>query len=175
MSKVFLIVPGVGNSDENHWQSLWAKKGNEFERVEQRDWASPVCDDWVESIEAHVAELAGKEVVLVAHSLGCLAVAHWASKTSLQVRGALLVAPPDVARVKTKHSASGFEALPLVRLPFKSLLVASANDEYANISKAWSYAQFWGSEFVNVGNKGHINSNSNLGDWVEGQKLLLNF
>ena len=175
MSKVYLIIPGLGNSDECHWQSLWAKKGGEFERVEQREWVAPVCTDWVETIEAHVTELTGKEVVLVAHSLGCLAVAHWASKTKLQISGALLVAPPDMERVRTNHSAKGFEALPLDKLPFKSLLVASANDEYANISKAWSYAQYWGSEFVNVGNKGHINSNSNLGEWLEGQQLLQNF
>jgi predicted alpha/beta hydrolase family esterase len=33
-------------------------------------------------------------------------------------------------------------------------------------------AKIWGSDFVNIGQKGHINSESNLEFWEEGQMLL---
>jgi predicted alpha/beta hydrolase family esterase len=33
----------------------------------------------------------------------------------------------------------------------------------------------WGSELVNVGAKGHINGGSNLGDWPEGRRILMEF
>lgn len=48
---------------------------------------------WVAALEGAVAE-AGRDVVLVTHSLGCLLVAHWARYPTHPVRGALLVAVP---------------------------------------------------------------------------------
>jgi len=30
----------------------------------------------------------------------------------------------------------------------------------------------WGSDFINIGQKGHINSDSNLEFWEEGQLIL---
>ena len=55
---------------------------------------------------------------------------------------------------------------------FPSIVVASTNDVYASIEYAVHLAQSWGSEFVNVGAKGHINTQSALGFWDEGFALL---
>jgi predicted alpha/beta hydrolase family esterase len=62
--------------------------------------------------------------------------------------------------------------MPLPRLPFPSIVVTSLDDEYVSPARAASFAEHWGSSFVDIGNKGHINSDSRLGDWPEGYQLL---
>ncbi len=171
MEYQILIAPGYGNSGKGHWQTYWEEKNKDFVRIVQNDWFRPDADDWAETIEKFVLK-SGKEVVVVAHSLACLALAHWAKKTSLSIRGALLVAPPNAHIDKLKSVVSGFTPIPLQRLPFKSVVVASSDDEYNSIDIALNFAEKWGSEFVNVGNKGHINANSGIGDWKEGQFYL---
>lgn len=173
METIYLIIPGLGNSDENHWQSLWEKKYNNFKRIQQVEWFSPVRTDWVKTIDLAISEVKNKRIILVAHSLGCLAVAHWAQQTQQSsIAGALLVAPPDVEVIKQIKNVHGFNDVPQKEFPFKTILVASSNDEYANIHVSEHYAQLWGSNFVNVGNKGHINSKSGFGEWDEGFEIL---
>lgn len=94
MSTTYLIIPGYGGSGPAHWQSLW-QANSRFQRVQQRDWLRPRCSEWVAQLEQAVAQ-SGADTVLVAHSLGCPLVAHWAQQTQLRVRAALLVAPPDL-------------------------------------------------------------------------------
>ena len=77
-----LLVPGLWNSGPQHWQSLWSAAEPGFRRVEQTDWEAPARADWVAVLEAAVAE-AGPQVVIAAHSLGCVTVAHWAAETGL--------------------------------------------------------------------------------------------
>ena len=72
-----LIFPGIGNSDHAHWQTLWESANSAGVRVQQRDYNNPVCHKWVNVLEQAVAEI-GESLVLVAHGLGCLCVAHWA-------------------------------------------------------------------------------------------------
>lgn len=171
MKTTVLIVPGFGSSGAEHWQSFWERKHSDFIRVEQRHWEHPVCEEWVEALEKAV-EKAGSEVILVAHSLACLVVAHWASKPHKSIKAALLVAPPDAARSSFPKEALGFEKTPLISFDFPSIVVASTNDEYATISYAQTVATAWGSAFTNVGACGHINANSALGFWDEGFALL---
>jgi predicted alpha/beta hydrolase family esterase len=57
-------------------------------------------------------------------------------------------------------------------LDFPSIIIASTNDPYATIDYAKSLAKAWGSAFVNVGDKGHINSASDIGSWEEGNAYL---
>lgn len=171
MATQILIAPGYGNSGEEHWQSYWQKESADFVRIEQRDWFEPNANEWTESIEKFVRECSG-EVVIVAHSLACIALAHWAQKTKLTIKGALLVAPPDTNNEKLKAVVHGFSPVPLRQLPFKSIVLASSNDEYNPIDQAESFAKSWGSEFVNIGQKGHINALSNIGNWPEGRKYL---
>jgi uncharacterized protein len=171
MKTQILIAPGYGNSGEGHWQTYWEKENRDFVRIQQRDWLNPDADEWADSIEQYVREADG-EVVVVAHSLACIALAHWAKSTSLTIKGALLVAPPDANDEKLKTIVKGFSPLPLQQLPFKSIVLASTNDEYNSIQNAKAFAKRWGSDFVNVGRKGHINAQSNLRNWPEGRSYL---
>lgn len=165
-----LTAPGINGSGPQHWQSVWEKMPG-YKRIEQQNWNEPVMSEWVHTIETAVAE-AGPDVVIVAHSLGCIALAHWAQQTKLHIRGALLVAPPDTERQTFPKEATGFAPVPLAPLPFKSIVVSSTNDEYASPQRAVSFAKAWGSRFVNAGDLGHINAESNLGEWSAGQSLV---
>jgi hypothetical protein len=60
----------------------------------------------------------------------------------------------------------------MLRLPFPSIVVASSNDPYVTLSRAKTFATAWGSEFVMIGEAGHINSASGLGNWEKGLILL---
>ena len=90
-----LILPGYADSGPDHWQSLWQQAHPEFGRVVQRDWHYAICADWVETL-ARAIRAIGSPVVVAAHSLACIAVAHCARDVLDSLRGALLVAPPDV-------------------------------------------------------------------------------
>lgn len=171
MKSTVLILPGIGNSGPEHWQSLWEKANPSFVRVQQRDWDHPACIEWLAVLEKSVAR-AGDDVVLVAHSLACVLVAHWAMRTNLKIKGVLLVALPNPDGPNFPKEAVGFSPLPMKPLAFSSILVASTNDPYGSVEFARSAASVWGSRFVNIGPAGHINSNSGLGEWNEGFSLL---
>ncbi|WP_143308836.1 RBBP9/YdeN family alpha/beta hydrolase [Chitinophaga vietnamensis] len=166
-----LTAPGLDGSGPSHWQSLWEQAIPGTKRIEQRSWSAPVCADWVAQIEEDV-KAAGPQVVIAAHSLACMAVAHWARQTRLHITGALLVAPADAERADFPKVATGFSPVPMIKLPFRNIVVASTNDPYCSIARSKQFAQSWGSRFVNLGAKGHINADSGLGEWPEGQKLL---
>lgn len=166
-----LILPGIGDSGPAHWQSIWQTANPGFHRVLQQDWDHPKCAEWVQALEQTVAHF-GSRTVLVAHSLGCLLVAHWALVTRQRIQGALLVAPPDTQAAPFPSEASTFSPAPLKRLPFHSVLVASSNDPYASITHSETLAAIWGSRLVNIGAAGHINAASSFGEWQEGFLLL---
>lgn len=91
-----LVLPGLWNSGPDHWQSHWERLAPAvFSRLVHQEWERPAAEDWTAELEAGVAQ-AGPGVLLAAHSLSCALVARWARRTSLSVRGALLVAPSDV-------------------------------------------------------------------------------
>jgi predicted alpha/beta hydrolase family esterase len=167
MNTTALILPGIGNSGPNHWQSLWEKANPSFARIQQRDWHHPVCEEWLEVLENSLPRF-GANVVLVAHSLACLLVAHWAAKTKHNIKGALLVAPPDPDGPNFPKEAVGFSPLPSRAFAFPSIVVASTNDPYGSLEFAKSSAAAWGSRFITIGATGHINSESGLGEWREG-------
>lgn len=110
--------------------------------------------------------------IVVAHSLGCLTVVHWARETAHSLAGALLVAPPDPTLPSLAFCAEGFAPVPLQSLDWPSTVVASANDPYASLGFAQTCAQAWGSKWVPVGEAGHINAASGLGQWDKGLELL---
>lgn len=171
MNSTVLVLPGVGNSGPNHWQSLWEKANPSFVRVQQRDWEHPACVEWLDVLERTVAR-AGHNVVLVAHSLGCALVAQCVERTNLRIKGALLVALPNPDGPRFPKEAIGFSPLPMKPLAFPSIVVASTNDPYGSVEFARSAASAWGSRFVNIGPAGHINSKSGFGEWNEGFLLL---
>lgn len=168
-----LLLPGWQNSDAQHWQSRWEQRYG-YTRVLQHDWQRPLRGDW--SIQLQEAVLASdREVVLVAHSLGCVLAAWWAMHSPLahsKVRGALLVAPGDVEQERLRQVLPGWSPVMLQKLPFASVLVGSENDPNCTLERAQQMAQAWGADFVNSGPVGHINTDSGLGDWHEGHVLL---
>jgi predicted alpha/beta hydrolase family esterase len=172
-----VCVPGWLDSGEDHWQSLWVRDYPSSARVYQRDWQHPVRHEWIAGLEQTLAEQ-DEPVVLVAHSLGCSTVVHWAAQASAsqlsRIRGALLVAPPDVdgETFLTTVPAQGFSPEPVTPLPFASILVASDNDRFCGLSAARLRAQHWGCELHVLAGAGHINANSKLRNWPAGQKLL---
>ena len=166
-----LIVPGYGDSGPEHWQSLWEHANPDFRRVAQRDWLYPVCGEWVETLEREI-RAAAAPVVLVAHSLGCLAVAHCARDRTLPVHGALLVVPPDVERQDFPPVIEGFAPIPRKPLPFPSIFVASRNDSFTDFARATALAKAWGSRLVDAGDSGHLNADAGFGPWPLGESLL---
>jgi uncharacterized protein len=173
-----LVVPGWNGSGASHWQTIWEQKYTQFRRVEQRNWTRPSRDEWIAQIDADVAN-SSSNTFLVAHSLGCLAVAHWAGsggKKTDRVAGAFLVAPPWVTQSdQCPAQLTDFLPMPLDRLPFPSLFVASENDPYLPIEIAARLSASWGSQFVDVGQQGHINVASGHGPWAAGEGLLRGF
>ena len=167
-----LLLPGYGDSGPRHWQSLWEASAPSFRRVVQRDWLEPRLEDWLAELDRAVAACATPPV-LVAHSLGCALVAHWVQRGGRGVRGALLVAPSDVDAVAVVLDAvQSFAPVPLVRLPFPSIVVASDDDIYATGERAQAFAREWGSRFVALSGAGHINADSGFGEWPAGRALL---
>jgi predicted alpha/beta hydrolase family esterase len=169
-----LLLPGLYSSGPEHWQSHWERENPDFRRVEQRDWETPERNEWVETLDRAITAKP-TPVVLVAHSLACCLVAHWATTAAAQeghVRGALLVAPSDVEAKGFPPGATGFAPMPTARLPFPSIVVASTDDEYLTLSRAERFAADWGSRLEIVGALGHINSASGLGLWPGGFALL---
>ena len=52
-------------------------------------------------------------------------------------------------------------------------MVASSNDPWVSPERAKYFANNWGSEFINIGNAGHINAASGYGRWEKGLEILM--
>jgi uncharacterized protein len=167
-----LILPGLSDSGPDHWQSLWQAQHG-FARVVQDDWQEPSKSAWVKRFLS-VLEDAPEPVVLVAHSLGCALVAHAAKKLRAgQIAGALLVAPADVEDVeRTPDVIRGFAPLPMKPLGFAATVVASRDDPFVAFERAAEFADRWDARFEDAGALGHINTESGIGDWPAGYRLL---
>jgi predicted alpha/beta hydrolase family esterase len=171
-SAEILILPGLGNSGPEHWQSRWEKMYG-YRRVEQANWDEPVLADWLANLERAV-HATSNGVVLIAHSLACSLVAHFARSNPSNVRGAFLVSPADVdSRRCTPDEVRGFSPIPLAPLPFPAEVVASTDDPYVDCSRAELFARRWQARFVDIGAAGHINASSGLGAWPEGHEQFL--
>lgn len=162
-----LVLPGLGNSGEGHWQTLW-ERAYGFVRVQQKDWDTPVCADWIDTIDRAVAAHRAERVILVGHSLACCTIVFWAQRFKRSVKGALLVAPSDTEGEAYPPGTAGFTPMPVYKLPFPSFTITSANDMYVSPERARFFARNWGSELVDIGNAGHINVASGHGHWAEG-------
>lgn len=172
MAANVLLMPGINNSGPAHWQSLWEKADSSSRRIQVDDWDRPVCSAWIGAID-NAVKSTGRQVIIVAHSLGCLPVVEWAMRAHTDsVCGAMLVAVPDPKGLDFPAEATGFASLPLRPLPFKSIVVSSENDPFGTPEYARRCADAWRSRFVNVGLAGHINASSGLGAWEKGMALL---
>jgi predicted alpha/beta hydrolase family esterase len=172
MTNPVLIVPGLGGSGLDHWQTHLERALPGLARVQQDDWDRPDAVRWIDrlvrAVEAHPG------AVLVAHSLGCPLVAHVAARRpDLPIVAALLVAPADVDSAHhTPSHTRGFAPIPRRPLPFRAILVASSNDPFMEFDRARELAADWNAEFIDAGASGHINVASGFGRWREGERIL---
>ena len=168
----YFIVPGLGNSGPDHWHTHFENSGQNFIRINQKDWDTPASADWVKNIDEALSGYDLSTVILIGHSLGCTAIANWAKHSQKIIKGALLVAPSDLEAPKYNFETIGFDHVPLDKINFKTTVVASTNDEWVSIERAMFFAANWESEFINIGEAGHINAASGFGKWDEGLEIL---
>jgi uncharacterized protein len=173
-----LIIPGIHNSGPDHWQTKWEEERGDCTRVDLGMWDNPRRNTWVNKLNLAIRS-ADRPVILVAHSLGCYAVAWWAQLELLgqaasnhPVRGALLVAPPEVDGLADDSPLASFAPTPANVLPFETIVVASHDDHYIPYERARTLATLWGGRFADAGRVGHINAASGLGRWEFGLFLL---
>ncbi|WJX99547.1 alpha/beta fold hydrolase [Curtobacterium sp. 458] len=185
----WVIVPGIWNSDPEHWQSRWQADREAADgrvvRIAPASWSHPDPEDWQAAITSAVASLdpADGPPVLVAHSLGVLAAARWLSDPARRdrerrtggaapVAGALLVAPPDPEAPGFPPEASGFTA-PAHRSAFGNVhLVVSDDDPYCAADRALAFASTLGATVHRIGAAQHVNVAAGVGEWEAGRALL---
>ena len=171
----YLIVPGWQGSPDDHWQTHWQNSLPNSVRVEQADWLKPRLEDWVGELQRTIAAHSSP-VILIAHSLGCITVAHWAQLAPLaslrQVHGALLVAPADVERPNCPPALRNFAPIPNRLLPFATQVVSSDNDPAVSSQRALEMARHWGAEAGFLSQAGHINVKSGHQRWEQGFAYL---
>jgi len=200
MRHPIVIVPGIGGSGPAHWQSHWQAEFADVRRIDPASWDHPELDDWIAAVDRAVAASPAPPV-LIAHSLGCLAVAHWASQVAAlgagtgedaasdtgpgrgpgpegappAVVGAFLVAPPDSDGPEFPADAVGFGLPAPGPLPFAAVLVASSDDPYCSPGHAVDLAADWQAALIDIGAHGHVNVASGFGPWPQGRRLLDDF
>jgi uncharacterized protein len=165
-----LLVPGWRDSGPAHWQSHWerALPGSHRLRQAPSRWEFPKRADWLRGIADALSALDGP-VVVVAHSLGCIAVRHLPDEVSQRIGAALFVAPADPER---RAVLQDFAPVPYGSLAYPSIVVGSTDDPYCPIRKSAKYARSWGSRMIRLDGAGHINAESGYGPWTEGLILL---
>lgn len=161
-----VIVPGLYGSGPAHWQTWLQSRVPNAVRVEQDDWAEPDLERWSTRIAEVVAKAPDAAHVAVAHSFGCLALAHYLSQQAGQpvrdagdsgVQGALLVAPAEPERFRLA------DRLPRRDLGIPSTVFASDTDPWMSAHSAQAWACVWGAGFINLGDVGHINAEAGFG------------
>lgn len=165
-----LLVPGYGETAEEHWMRRWQAKMATARVVEQSDWFHPNLKPWQDTL-LEAIEGCTRPVVLVGHSLGCNLIAHASLRWKKGVvKGAYLVAPPDLEREENRPAFdhASFLPLPLHPLGVKSHVVASQSDPYCPYKRAEVFAREWGATIQDAGQAGHINVESGHGPWPEG-------
>jgi predicted alpha/beta hydrolase family esterase len=177
-----LIVPGLRDHVAEHWQTLLATdlaaQGRKVRVVPPMGRTDLDCAAKVAAIEREAQAIQGP-VVLVAHSGGCVMVAHWARQTRRAIEGALLAAPPDFERPMPEGyptleqlRASGWLPVPRRTLPFPSLVAASRNDPLGDYARVAQLARDWGSRLIDLGEVGHLNPASGFGKWPRAELLI---
>ena len=167
-----LLLPGWLNSGAGHWQTRWEALYSD-ERVQQADWLWPRRGDWMARLD-DVVQASETPTLLVAYSLGCHLVAAWAahSQRTARVRGALLVAPPDLAQAELPPQVQRWAPPVLQPLPFAATCLFSEDDPCCSAAAALAMARAWGAVAHPQGARGHLSGDAGLGDWPEARLAL---
>lgn len=180
-----LLVPGLRDAVAQHWQTLLESDlrsaGRPVVGVQPMGREDLDCARKVAAIEQAVTAIAGP-VVIVAHSAGCIMVAHWALQTQCRARGALLATPPDFESAMPigyptidALRLGGWLPVPRRTLPFPSIVAASRNDPLGDFARVADLASDWGSELADLGPVGHLNPASGFGHWPLARQLTSRF
>lgn len=173
-----LFVPGLRDHVDEHWQTHAAKA------IPGAMTVAPLSVDGlsrsarVAALDAALRAVTG-DVILAAHSAGCLMVAHWAATPSRPIRAALLVTPADLEHPLPQGypamdalNANGWLPLPRAPLPFPTTVVASRNDPLASYERVEDLARCWQADLHDAGEVGHLNPAAGYGPWPDAQLLL---
>ena len=177
-SPTILIVPGLRDHVEEHWQTILEHKLPRACSVAPLEHDKLSCAARVEALQQAITKINGP-IILVAHSGGVMITVHWARKYDRPIQGAVLAAPADLetpmpAGYPTLDALreNGWLPVPRTRLPFPSIVAASTNDPLASFERTAQYARDWGSELVDIGAVGHLNPAAGFGEWPQAEELI---
>lgn len=179
MSFTVVVVPGLRDEAPKHWQALLAQELDQVVALPALGRQNIDLAARVEAIESAVCAIEGP-VIVVAHSGGAVATAHWARHTKAkQVVGALLATPPTFTEPlgpefpdMAAFEQHGWLPLPVGPLPFRTLVAASRNDPLGSYDDVSALADRWGAELVDLGEVGHLNPVSGFGPWPAARALI---
>ncbi|WP_175673664.1 RBBP9/YdeN family alpha/beta hydrolase [Burkholderia ambifaria] len=175
MDRSIVIVPGIGNSGADHWQSYWETALPGATRIAPASWDTPDLSDWIAALDAAVAA-ARTPPIVVCHSLGCLLFAHWRAAAARPVHGAFLVAVPDPDGPRFPAAAQAFARVPDGDFgDWPVVAIASSDDPYDPYGRAIGWAAARGATPLVLGARGHLNAASGLAQWDEGRALFTVF
>ncbi len=175
ISHRFLIQPGWGDSDQEHWQSRWLRRlGERAEKIEQQDWYFPQLGEWEMTARQVIAQQR-TPVVLVAHSLGCILSAKLLAQPLSPIIGAVLVAPADIERPDVPEQTKNFAPISRAALTVPALVVSSSNDPFCREERAAEFAKTWGADLWPLNDAGHINTSAGFGVWSEGWDFVMDW
>ncbi|MGU7769150.1 RBBP9/YdeN family alpha/beta hydrolase [Burkholderia sp. MR1-5-21] len=173
-----LIVPGLRDHVEDHWQTHLARRLPSARSVAPLEHDKLSRAARVAALDAALAEIDGP-VILVAHSAGVMITVQWARHATRAIQGALLVTPADLETAMPAPYPSidairdnGWLPVPRDRLPFPSIVAASRNDPLARVERVEAFAAGWGSRLVDLGEVGHMNPASGYGEWPGALALI---
>ncbi|MBN3825677.1 alpha/beta hydrolase [Burkholderia sp. Ac-20384] len=173
-----LIVPGLRDHVEDHWQTHLERRLPNARSVAPLEADKLSRAARVAALDAALAEINGP-VILVAHSAGVMITMHWARQATRKIHGALLAAPADLESpmpagypAPNAIDANGWTPIPTGRLPFPSIVAASRNDPLARFERVEALAAGWGSKLVDLGEVGHLNPASGYGEWRDAERLI---
>ncbi|MDH6280960.1 RBBP9/YdeN family alpha/beta hydrolase [Prescottella agglutinans] len=178
VSPTVVIVPGLRDHVEDHWQTLLAAGLDKVRTVPPLEHDKLSLDARVAALDAVLADIEGP-VVLVAHSAGVMITVHWAARHDRPVAGAILATPSDLSTplpagypALADLEANGWNPVPRNPLPFPSIVAASTNDPLADFAVVVDLAHAWGGRLVDLGEVGHLNPASGYGEWPRATELL---
>ena len=175
-----VIVPGVGGSEHDHWQSWLQRQLKSCSRVQQQDWNKPVLHEWIEQFVKTVQAIQ-EPIQIVAHSFGCLTtVAALAQHPELnqKIKNLVLVAPANPARFGdagfARESQNDYQQyFHQLKLQAPTQMIISENDPWLNFQDALQLAKAWKIRPKNLGQVGHINVASGFGPFPEIYDFLI--
>ncbi|MBS0499823.1 MAG: serine hydrolase family protein [Burkholderiaceae bacterium] len=178
MAPTLLLIPGLRDEAPGHWQAILASQCPGAVSLPALGRRNIDLAARLVQIEEAVQAIKGP-VVVVAHSGGTIATAHWAQRTHAAIHGALLATPPlfagplgpefpDLADFQ-RH---GWVPIPRSPLPFRCIVAASRNDPLGAYEGVSELARDWGASLFDLGESGHLNPASGFGPWPTALDLV---